>query len=124
QGFRRTISITYAKARTLSPPLSSSEPEMRPRPWAFFFLSQRRLAETPEPRRLAPDSIFSPNAHPSLTERTSHRAVRLREGQCFQHIPRSAWAHLLLPFSWLALAPRERVGVLRRKTKQSTLPPR
>src|SRR5690606_13428652 len=83
----------------LSPPLSCSEPEMRPRPWAFFFLSQRRLAEAPEPRRLAPDSILSPNAHPSLTERTSHRAVRLREGQCFQHIPRSAWAHLLLPFS-------------------------
>src|SRR5690606_19720413 len=104
------------------PPLSSSEPEMRPRPWAFFFLSQRRLAETPEPRRLAPG--LSPNARPSLTERTSFGPVRLREGQCFQHIPRSAWAHLLLPFSWLALAPRERVGVLRRKTKQSTLPPR
>jgi len=43
--------------KTPSPPLSCSEPEMRLPLGAFFFLSQRRLAETPEPRRLAPGPI-------------------------------------------------------------------
>ncbi len=41
----------------LSPPLSCSEPEMRLLLGAFFFLSQRRLAEAAEPRRLAPGPI-------------------------------------------------------------------
>ena len=59
----------------LSPPLSCSEPEMRLPLGAFFFLFQRRLAETPEPRRLAPGPI-------SVSERlsVSNRANLVRPG--------------------------------------------
>ena len=113
-----TVSKTVVLARVPwvrippSPPLSCSEPEMRLPLGAFFFLFQRRLAETPEPRRLAPGPISVSNSPPSLTERTSSGPVRLREGQRFQPVP---------PFerrifcwgspSW-ASSPREReVGV-------------
>ena len=51
-----------------SPPLSCSEPEMRLPLGAFFFLFQRRLAETPEPRRLAPRRI-SVSEQPSVSNR-------------------------------------------------------
>lgn len=86
-----------------SPPLSCSEPEMRLPPGAFFFLFQRRLAETPEPRRLAPGPISVSNSPPSLTERTSSGPVRLREGQRFQPVPPIRTAHLLLGFSQLGV---------------------
>ena len=52
------------------PPLSCNEPEMRLPLGAFFFLSQRRLAETPEPRRLAPGPI-SVSERPSVSNRAN-----------------------------------------------------
>ena len=67
----------------------------------------------------APGQFPSLNGHPSLTERTSSGPVRFRAHQRFQKVPRSAWAHILQPFSRLASASREReVGVLWRSAPQ------
>ena len=97
------------------PPLSCSEPEMRLPLGAFFFLFQRRLAETPEPRRLAPGPI-PVSEQPSV----SNRANLVRYGSAsrrpaFSAVSRSARLHLLQPFFRLACPPKKcSVGVSRR----------
>ena len=57
---------------------------------AFFFLSQRRLAEAAEPRRLARCRISISGGLPSLLERTSSGPVRLRDGRRFQRVSQVA----------------------------------
>lgn len=69
----------------------------------------------PNRRDWRPVQFPSPNGPSSLTERTSLRAVRLRESQRFQPVPSIGSAHLLRPFSRLASPARERaVGIARR----------
>lgn len=70
---RRRFRHNHGDGSTLEafpPPLSCCELEMR-LPWgAFFFLFQRRLAETSEPRRLAPGP-FSVSEQPSVSNRAN-----------------------------------------------------